>query len=541
MTDVVAMRDVFSVHRTNEGDAAALQGATLTVTSGESVCVLGPSGAGKTTLLRVIAGLQTPSAGAVRVLGRDIGRSPGRTRARIRHRSLGLLGQHSGAALSPDLPLRDCVALPLALRGAGRAGRRRRVAELLEAAGLADRGAALPGVLSGGERQRAALCMAIAHRPTLLLADEPTGELDADNGRAVLRLIGELARAEGTTLIVVSHDPAAAATADRSVLMRDGRIVEELGDAPGGGIVVGRSGWLSLAPALLREAGIDARARIRVTDGGLLLSAVGPPPVPDPFTAPPTPGRYASAWSPATIELRDVVRTHGRGPAQRTVLHGLTHCLAAGHMNVVAGASGSGKTTLLRLVAGLDRPDSGAILLDAHDIAGDDAESLAALRRRRIGYLAQEPTPVGFLSAEENIVFALRVRGWEEPEARVQAARVLARVGLGERARQRAGRLSAGEAQRLALARALASARGLLIVDEPTSRLDEANATMTAELLSAAAREDGQTVLCATHDERLLALADNVVDLTNGRSGSTAAGPGPGEATVMGTPPTSSG
>ena len=90
---------------------------------------------------------------------------------------------------------------------------------------------------------------------------------------------------------------------------------------------------------------------------------------------------------------------------------------------------------------------------------------------------------------------------------------MLARVGLADRARQRAGRLSAGEAQRLALARALASARGLLIVDEPTSRLDEANARMAAELLSASAREEGQTVLCATHDERLLALADNVVDL----------------------------
>ncbi len=146
MTEVVALRDVFSVHRTNEGDAAALQGATLMVTRGESICVLGPSGAGKSTLLRVIAGLQTPSAGTVRVLGRDIGRASGRARARVRHESIGLLGQHSGSSLSPDLALRDCVALPLALRGAARGARRRRAEELLEAAGLQDRAGALAGL-----------------------------------------------------------------------------------------------------------------------------------------------------------------------------------------------------------------------------------------------------------------------------------------------------------------------------------------------------------------------------------------------------------
>jgi ABC-type lipoprotein export system ATPase subunit len=521
VTDVVAVRDVFSVHRTNQGDAAALQGATLTVAQGESVCVLGPSGAGKTTLLRVIAGLQTPSAGAVHVLGRDVGRAPARARARIRHRSLGLLGQHAGSALSPDLTVRECVGLPLALRGARRGERRRRAEQLLEAAGLTDRAGALPGALSGGERQRAALCTAIAHRPALLLADEPTGELDAASGQAVLSLIAQLSRAEGTTVIVVSHDPAAASAADRSVRMRDGRIVEELGDGPGGGIVVGRSGWLSLPPALLHGAGIGERAHVRVAAGGLVLSAAGAT-QPEDESAPPdsaVDGNRAAAWTPASIELRDVVRTHGRGRAQRTVLHGLTQRLAAGRVNAVAGASGSGKTTLLRLVAGLDRPDSGAILFDAHDLAADDAEALAALRRRRIGYLAQEPSPVAFLSAEENVVLALRSRGWDEADARAQAAGALARVGLAERARQRAGRLSAGEAQRLALARALASARGLLIVDEPTSRLDEANAAMTAELLRAAAHDDGQTVLCATHDARLLALADNVVDLTNGRAG----------------------
>jgi ABC-type lipoprotein export system ATPase subunit len=516
---VVAVRDVFSVHRTNEGDAAALRGATLTVSRGESVCVLGPSGAGKTTLLRIIAGLQTPSAGAVRVLGRDIGRASARARARVRHDSLGLLGQHAGSSLPPDLPVRECVALPLALRGARRPARRARAAELLGAAGLDDRADALPEALSGGERQRAALCMAIAHRPALLLADEPTGELDAANGQAVLDLIGALARDEETTVIVVSHDHAAADVLDRGVRMRDGCVVEELCDGAGGNgdILVGHSGWLSLPPTLLREAGIAGRARVRPTDGGLLLSPAGAAgPVTRPVTA--SDGPEHIAWAPATIELRDVVRTRGHGLAQRTVLNGLTRCLPAGRMHAVAGASGSGKTTLLRLVAGLDRADSGAIVLDEHDLTGDSANSLAALRRRRIGYLAQEPAPVGFLSAEENIVLALRWRGWGEPEARARAASALERVGLTERARQRAARLSAGEAQRLALARALASARGLLIVDEPTSRLDEANATMTAQLLSAAAHHDGQTVLCATHDERLLALADEGMDLSGPRA-----------------------
>jgi putative ABC transport system ATP-binding protein len=278
------------------------------------------------------------------------------------------------------------------------------------------------------------------------------------------------------------------------------------------GLAVLAGGWL--VTTLLIAALVTVPARARIADVAAIAAPAG-----GTVAAPPAaPRRACASWTPATIELRDVVRTRGHGRAQRTVLRGLTQCLAAGRMNAVAGASGSGKTTLLRLIAGLDRPDSGAILFDAHDLAADDAESLAALRRRRIGYLAQEPTPVGFLSAEENIVLALRTRGWDEPEARAQAARALARVGLTERARQRAGRLSAGEAQRLALARALASARGLLIVDEPTSRLDEANATMTAELLRAAAREDGQTVLCATHDERLLALADNVVDLTSAPS-----------------------
>src|SRR5215475_13365543 len=114
---IVELRDVFCVHRTGQGDAAALQGAELCSGSGEVLCVLGPSGAGKSTLLRVIAGLQTPSAGIVRVMGEDIGREGERARAAFRHRHLGLLGQSSESALPPDLPVAQAVEMPLILRG----------------------------------------------------------------------------------------------------------------------------------------------------------------------------------------------------------------------------------------------------------------------------------------------------------------------------------------------------------------------------------------------------------------------------------------
>jgi len=267
---IVELRDVFCVHRTNEGDAAALQGTNLALGRGEVLSVLGPSGAGKSTLLRVAAGLQQPSAGVVRVLGRDIGRMPARTRSRLRHELMGFLGQQTETALSPDLRMRDAVALPLTLRGMPRRERRRRVAELFEVTALADRADALPGELSGGERQRFALCAALAHRPALLLADEPTGELDDASADAIRALIVELARANGTSVILVTHDPATAGVADRTLRIRDGRII---GDRLGGEeALVIDGGWLRLPPDLLIAAGIGRRARAQPTPDGVIVT-----------------------------------------------------------------------------------------------------------------------------------------------------------------------------------------------------------------------------------------------------------------------------
>jgi peptide/nickel transport system ATP-binding protein len=510
---VVRLRDVFCVHRSAEGDAAALQGASLDVEPGEVVCVLGPSGAGKSTLLRVIAGLEVPSAGVTQVLGWDVGRIAPRLRARLRHASLGFLDQRAEATISPELSGREAVALPLALRGAARKERLARADELLVRAGLGDRAQRATRELSGGERQRVALCAALAHRPALLLADEPTGELDRGSAEAIRRLIAELASNEGTTVIVVSHDPATASIADRSVRLRDGRVVEDR--RPGErGLVVGRGGWLHLPPELLSSAGIADRVQVHLGEQGLVLTAApersdrGPEPASEA-----RPDRPTRGWEPVAVELRRVSRARGRGSARRQVLDSVTHRFERGRLTALVGPSGSGKTTLLRLLCGLDAPDQGEILLGDDAIAGWDVERRAELRRGRIGYLPQEPTPINFLSATENVVLALRLRGWETDAALERAAVVLAWLGLTDRARQRVSRLSAGETQRVALARGLASARGLLVVDEPTSRLDEAGAANVGQLLAGAAVEDAQTVVCATHDPQLIRTAHEVVNL----------------------------
>lgn len=501
--NTVELRDVFCVHRTNEGDAAALQGLSLEVGDGELLCVLGPSGSGKSTLLRIVAGLERPSAGAALVFGRDIGRLGTRARAAVRREALAFVDERSDRILPPDLPVVTCIDLPLRLRGSGRAERASRVTELLETVGLRDRAKALPAELSGGERQRVALCVALAHRPRLLLADEPTGELDRAAAATVRRMLAELVRLHRATAIVVSHDPATAHETHRAVQIRDGRLVEDTGRDGNGSLVMGRGGWLRLPPELLAEAGIRRHVRVTRADGGLLVMPVRDSPTRPPATLP----VERAPVRPALLEARGLSRAYGA----RRVLDELTATFAAGVFTVITGRSGSGKTTLLRLLCGLDLADRGAVLVDSIPL-GRDPERLAEIRRGRVGYLAQEPVPLPFLTATENIELALALRGGDRAESAQRAAMALADVELAERARQRVARLSAGERQRVGLARALAGANGLLILDEPTSRLDQAATAAVAELLARAAA-GGQTVVCASHDPIVIAHADAVIEL----------------------------
>jgi putative ABC transport system ATP-binding protein len=198
-----------------------LRGVSLDVAPGEYVAVMGESGVGKSTLLNLIAGLDTPDAGSVELDGAELTSLDDTARTLLRRRAMGFVFQ--AFHLLPHLSVSQNVALPLALNGFAQQEADARVRHLLEAVGLAERGPSRPRELSGGEQQRVAVARAVAHRPRLLLADEPTGNLDQESASHVLRLLREQVTAGGGAGILVTHSAAAAATADRVyVLSADG-------------------------------------------------------------------------------------------------------------------------------------------------------------------------------------------------------------------------------------------------------------------------------------------------------------------------------
>jgi ABC-type lipoprotein export system ATPase subunit len=514
MTLAVHIRDLFRVYPAPDGGVVALQGLTLDVQEGELCVVLGPSGSGKSTLLRMLAALDRPTAGSVRVFDRDLGRLGRRARARYRTELLGYVDQHYWRALAPELQVQELVALPLALAGAPRGERRRRADELLDRVGLLDRREARPGELSGGEQQRVAVCAALANRPRLLLADEPTGELDAASARLVYDAIADLAGEAGTTSVVVSHDPESATVADRIIRVRDGRVSEEAALADGGdeAIVVGRGGWLRLSEELLRRTGIRTRATARLHEEGIVIAAQ--PGAEQAYVAQPEPEMPSvPAGREVVAELQEVSRAYGEGAAAATPLVGLDAGFEAGRLTAVTGPSGSGKTTLLRLLAATDLPTAGEVVLLGQAVSGLSRDERARLRAQHVALVSQETGLVPFLTAAENVQLGLALRGVGDEEARGRSAEALAAVGLAGIGERRVADLSAGQRERVAVARAVAARPRLLLADEPTARLDQANALGVARLLLGLARETGAAVVCATHDPLLVEHADERLDL----------------------------
>jgi putative ABC transport system ATP-binding protein len=205
---------------------------------------------------------------------------------------------------------------------------------------------------------------------------------------------------------------------------------------------------------------------------------------------------------------------YGAGRRARTVLHGFDAAFESGRLTAVTGRSGSGKSTLLRLLAGMEHPTAGDVIVLGRSVAQLGRAEAAAFRRAHVAVVAQETGLVDYLSALENVTLAMAVRGADEGEAADELARTwLANVGLEHRLAHRVSRLSAGERQRVAIARALACRPDLLLVDEPTSRLDQANAAVVGRMLADAAQLHGATIVCASHDPLVIEQADRALPL----------------------------
>jgi putative ABC transport system ATP-binding protein len=224
----ISLRDVRREYRLGSGTVHAVRGVSFDIGEGEWAAVVGPSGCGKSTLLHLLGAIDRPTSGTVRLRDRDVGAMRDKEATGFRLRHVGFVFQRF--YLMPTLGARENVELPMAEAGMAKRERAERARELLSYVGLGEREGHRPAQLSGGEQQRVAIARALANRPALLLADEPTGELDARTGAEIIELLGRL-NADGTTIVVVTHDETLARAARRVIHMRDG--VVERDDAIG--------------------------------------------------------------------------------------------------------------------------------------------------------------------------------------------------------------------------------------------------------------------------------------------------------------------
>jgi putative ABC transport system ATP-binding protein len=460
--EAIRLEGLVRTYRTPTGEVQALRDVSAMFPQGVVTVVVGPSGSGKSSLLRLIAGIDRPTRGSIVVLGREIGGASARARRRLRRDTVGYVYQQPTANFLSDMTVGEHLRA-----AAGTATSAEDLGALLEALAIAHRVDHLPVELSGGEQQRAAFAQALATGARLVVADEPTAELDTASGRYVLERLRALAD-DGVTVVIATHD--------RDVIAASGNQLElEHGRVRGARDRVGA------------ESSVDTEE-----EGTSLLR---------------WPGGALPLWlnedREPVLRLESVSKSYGHGDEVVHAVREVSLSANPGEIVGVVGRSGSGKTTLLNLVAGWERADAGAVGVFGASTTWADL----AFVPQRLGLMDE-------LSIAENVEYPARLAGQLE-ERRDLVGDLLGTLGLVDLAARHPNEVSLGEQQRAALARALVLSPALLIADEPTGHQDAGWGRRIFTVLSSAAAA-GSCCLIATHDQALAPFIDRVVTMSDG-------------------------
>ena len=447
-----SLTDVVKTHRVASGEVRALRGVSASFEAGALSAVMGPSGSGKSTLLRLLAGIDRPTSGSVRVLELDVGRASGRARRHLRHDRVGYVSQRPSDNFFPHLTIAEHLRM-------ARPGRRRHLSpdEVVAALGIGHRLAHHAAELSGGEQQRAAVAIALCSGASVILADEPTAQLDHASGAELIAATRALA-ATGVAFVVATHDPS----------VRD-----------------------AAADVMELDHGIRASSRRRADE---------PARPPEPVAGDDEP-KEAPVLS--AVGLTKIYR---RGDEDVHAVERVDLSVSPGELVTLLGVSGSGKSTLLHLLAGWELADGGSVR-HANDRSPPPWRDLAVLPQK-LGLLEE-------LTVRENVEYPARLAGRLE-ELGDTVDGLLERLGLAHLADRRPAEISVGEQQRTALARAVVLSPVALLVDEPTGHQDAAWATVVLEELERAVAA-GSGCLAATHDPLARRFADREIRMADGR------------------------
>ena len=473
--------DLVKTYRTASGEVRALKGLSAEVPAATLLAVVGPSGSGKSSLLRLIAGLDRPTSGTLVVEGTSVHDASARALRRFRRATVGYLFQRPSDNFLPHLTVGEHLRLA---RGLTHRPPRIGQETLLSTLGIAGRIDHLPSELSGGEQQRAAIAEVLMGGATIVVADEPTAELDSTSASHVMDTMVELARA-GVTFVVATHDRSLMRRADAALELDHG---------------VRRS-----------SAGVPSDPADRSSVA--TLRAV--PRVAEPDRAdrwrPPETGTAPEPELPFVLDANAVSKAYRRGDEVVHALDDVSLTLRPGELVGLVGRSGSGKTTLLNVIAGWERPDAGTIRLATER----DGTGSALPGWDELAVVPQKLGLFDELSVRENLEYPARLHGRLE-ELRGRVDELMEDLAIAHLAARYPKETSLGEQQRTAVARALVLSPTLVLADEPTGHQDAVSERRVLEAFGRAAAEGG-SCLIATHNASLAPRLDRVLEMADGR------------------------